>query len=47
MDFTFTEEQQQIRKTVIDFARQELNCGLRDRDRASLFHRTSGGSVQK
>jgi alkylation response protein AidB-like acyl-CoA dehydrogenase len=37
MDFTFTEEQQQIRKTVIDFARQELNCGLRDRDRASLF----------
>lgn len=39
MDFTFTEEQQQIRKTVIDFARQELNCGLRDRDRASVFPR--------
>jgi alkylation response protein AidB-like acyl-CoA dehydrogenase len=39
MDFTFTEEQQEIRKTIIDFARRELNSGLRERDRASIFPR--------
>jgi len=39
MDFTFTEEQQEIRKTVIDFARRELNAGLEERDRAGCFPR--------
>lgn len=39
MDFTFTEEQQEIRKTIIDFAGRELNCGLSERDRAGIFPR--------
>jgi alkylation response protein AidB-like acyl-CoA dehydrogenase len=39
MDFTFTEEQQEIRKTIIDFARRELNSGIRERDRTSVFSR--------
>ena len=39
MDFTFTEEQQEIRRTIIDFAHQELNSGLKERDQASIFPR--------
>jgi alkylation response protein AidB-like acyl-CoA dehydrogenase len=39
MDFTFTEEQQEIRKTIMDFARRELNGDLSERDRAGTFPR--------
>lgn len=37
MDFTFTREQQEFRKTIIDFARRELNPGLVEREKVSLF----------
>ncbi|MBI5841424.1 MAG: acyl-CoA dehydrogenase family protein [Chloroflexi bacterium] len=39
MNFAFTEEQQKIRNTIIDFARQELNPGIIERDRAGVFPR--------
>jgi len=39
MDFTFTKEQQEFLKTIIDFARRELNPGLTERDRAGTFSR--------
>lgn len=39
MDFTFTKEQQEFRKTIIDFARRELNPGLMERDKAGEFSR--------
>lgn len=39
MDFAFTEEQIQIRKSVIAFAQRELNPGIRERDRQGVFPR--------
>lgn len=39
MDFTFTNEQQEIQKTITDFARKELNPGIMERDRAGTFPR--------
>jgi alkylation response protein AidB-like acyl-CoA dehydrogenase len=39
MDFAFTPEQQEIRKTIIDFARKELNPGIIERDRSGSFSR--------
>jgi alkylation response protein AidB-like acyl-CoA dehydrogenase len=39
MDFTFTKEQQEFRKTIIDFARRELNPGLVERDKTGTFSR--------
>jgi alkylation response protein AidB-like acyl-CoA dehydrogenase len=37
MDFTFTKEQQEIRKIITDFAQKELNPGIIERDRAGTF----------
>ncbi len=37
MGFAFTEDQQAMRKTIIDFARKELNPGLAERDREGQF----------
>jgi alkylation response protein AidB-like acyl-CoA dehydrogenase len=39
MNFTFTPDQVAMRKTIVDFARQELNPGAAERDRQSLFSR--------
>lgn len=39
MDFEPTEEQRQLRDAVVDFARQELNVGVIDRDRTGEFPR--------
>ena len=39
MDFAFTKEQQELRKTIISFARNELNPGLAERDKTSTFPR--------
>jgi len=39
MDFSFTQEQREFRKAVIDFARRELNTGIAERDRACTFPR--------
>lgn len=39
MDFTFNQEQTVMRKTIIDFARQELNSGAAERDRQGIFPR--------
>ena len=39
MDFTFTKEQQEIRKAITDFAQKELNPGVVERDRAGIFPR--------
>ena len=39
MDFSVTDEQEIIRKTVIEFARRELNDGVRERDRQQQFSR--------
>jgi alkylation response protein AidB-like acyl-CoA dehydrogenase len=39
MDFTFTREQLVMRKTIINFARQELNPGISERDRLCMFPR--------
>lgn len=39
MEFEFTEEQKNIRKTIIDFARRELNPGIADRDQEGVFPR--------
>jgi alkylation response protein AidB-like acyl-CoA dehydrogenase len=39
MDFAFTREQLVMRKTIINFARQELNLGISERDRLCMFPR--------
>jgi alkylation response protein AidB-like acyl-CoA dehydrogenase len=39
MDFAFTREQLVMRKTIINFARQELNSGISERDRLCMFPR--------
>jgi alkylation response protein AidB-like acyl-CoA dehydrogenase len=39
MDSFFTQEQQALRKTIIGFARRELNPGVAERDRMSTFSR--------
>jgi len=39
MDFTFTQEQVLMRKTIIDFARKEINPGVAERDRVAVFPR--------
>jgi alkylation response protein AidB-like acyl-CoA dehydrogenase len=39
MDFAFTEEQLEIRKTIISFAQRELNSGITERDRSGVFPR--------
>lgn len=39
MDFTYTDEQLEMRKTIIAFARRELNDGIIERDRTSIFPR--------
>ncbi|NPV83993.1 MAG: acyl-CoA dehydrogenase [Candidatus Aminicenantes bacterium] len=35
--YNFTEEQEQLRKTIINFSRQELNPGLEERERRGQF----------
>jgi alkylation response protein AidB-like acyl-CoA dehydrogenase len=37
MDFAWTEEQLQFKKTIVEFAQQELNDNLPERDEASSF----------
>ena len=37
MDFSWTEEQLQLKKAVIKFAESELNDGLRERDQRAEF----------
>jgi alkylation response protein AidB-like acyl-CoA dehydrogenase len=37
MDFAFSEEQRAIRNTIIEFARQEINPGITERDRTCTF----------
>ena len=37
MDLTLTQEQQELRKTIIEFARKELNPGVMERDREGTF----------
>jgi alkylation response protein AidB-like acyl-CoA dehydrogenase len=37
MEFTFTPEQKEIRKTIADFALKELNPGIVERDREGIF----------
>ncbi len=39
MDFAFTQEQVLMRKTIIDFARAELNPGAAERDKEGVFPR--------
>lgn len=39
MEQFFTEEQQVLNKTIINFARRELNPGVVERDRSSIFSR--------
>lgn len=39
MNFVFTEEQKEIRKTIIDFAHRDLNPGIVERDRLGVFSR--------
>jgi alkylation response protein AidB-like acyl-CoA dehydrogenase len=39
MDFSFSSQQEQLRETIIRFARQELNSDLIERDRAGGFDR--------
>jgi alkylation response protein AidB-like acyl-CoA dehydrogenase len=39
MDFSWSEEQHKFRQTVVDFARRELNDGVRERDAAAHFPR--------
>ncbi|MFZ0534997.1 MAG: acyl-CoA dehydrogenase family protein [Anaerolineales bacterium] len=39
MNSFFTDEQRELRKTIIDFARHELNPGVAERDRTSTFPR--------
>ena len=37
MDFSFSDEQKQLRSQIIDFCQQELNKGASERDRAQSF----------
>jgi alkylation response protein AidB-like acyl-CoA dehydrogenase len=37
MDFSFTQDQLEMRKAIINFARQELNPGVAERDRQGTF----------
>lgn len=39
MDFTFTDEQRELRKSIMEFAHKELNPGVIDRDLSSTFSR--------
>ncbi|MCB0306727.1 MAG: acyl-CoA dehydrogenase family protein, partial [Calditrichaeota bacterium] len=39
MNFNLSEEQQSLRDEIIRFARNELNAGVIERDRAQLFPR--------
>jgi alkylation response protein AidB-like acyl-CoA dehydrogenase len=39
MDISFTREQQEICRAIIDFARRELNPGIMERDRLGVFPR--------
>ena len=39
MDFSLTEDQKQLRREIICFAREELNEGVRERDREQTFSR--------
>ncbi|MBL8062690.1 MAG: acyl-CoA dehydrogenase family protein [Anaerolineales bacterium] len=39
MELTFTEEQAEIRKTIISFAQRELNIDVAERDKAGVFPR--------
>jgi alkylation response protein AidB-like acyl-CoA dehydrogenase len=39
MGFAFTDEQQEIRKAIINFSRRELNPGIVERDREGIFPR--------
>jgi len=39
MPYAFTEEQQEIRKAIIQFCQDEINGGVAERDQASLFSR--------
>lgn len=39
MDFSLTQEQREIQKTITDFAQKELNPGVMERDRAGTFPR--------
>jgi alkylation response protein AidB-like acyl-CoA dehydrogenase len=39
MGFAFTDEQQEIRKAIINFSRRELNPGIVERDKAGVFPR--------
>jgi alkylation response protein AidB-like acyl-CoA dehydrogenase len=38
MDFSFTEEQCDLRRATLDFAQRELSPGIQERDRAGEFH---------
>jgi alkylation response protein AidB-like acyl-CoA dehydrogenase len=40
VDFNWTEEQAQFREAAVKFAREELNDGLRERDRKEEFNRS-------
>src|SRR5512147_667788 len=39
MDFSYTPEQEQLRKEIIAFARATLNAGVIERDRQQIFSR--------
>src|SRR3954454_22912452 len=39
MDFSWTNEQQKLRREIVDFARRELNEGLAERESRSEFSR--------
>ena len=39
MDFTYTADQQQLRKEIVAFARAKLNAGVIERDREQVFSR--------
>lgn len=38
MDFSWSEEQNELRRTIVKFAREELNEGLLERDRDGIFN---------
>ena len=39
MDFSWSDEQSQLRDSIAKFAREELNHGLSERDQAGEFNR--------
>ncbi|MGD0477323.1 MAG: acyl-CoA dehydrogenase family protein [Nitrososphaerales archaeon] len=47
MDFTFTEEQESLKASVIEFARRELNRDVRRRDREGEFSRDAWRACAK